>query len=79
MSDVRIKADDAKRLKNDTAFMQFFEEVRQAQMSIFANTTKEQSEVREEAHAILRSLNAVEVYLDAVIAAETLLDHKQRK
>jgi len=79
MSDVRIKADDAKRLKNDTAFTQFFDEVRQAQMSIFANTTKEQSEVREEAHAILRSLNAVEVYLDAVIAAETLLDRKQRK
>lgn len=79
MSDVRIKADDAKRLKNDTAFTQFFDEVRQAQMSIFANTTKEQSEVREEAHAILRALNAVEVYLDAVITAETLLDRKQRK
>jgi hypothetical protein len=76
---IRVKADDAKRLKSDTAFMQFFEEVRQAQMSIFANSTKEQSEVREEAHAILRALNAVEVYLDAVIAAETLLDRKQRK
>jgi len=76
---VRVKADDAKRLKSDTAFMQFFEEVRQAQMSIFANSTKEQSEVREEAHAILRALNSVEVYLDAVIAAETLLDRKQRK
>jgi hypothetical protein len=48
-------------------------------MSIFANSTKEQSEVREEAHAILRALNAVEVHLDAVIAAETLLDRKQRK
>jgi hypothetical protein len=76
---VRVKADDAKRLKSDTAFTQFFEEVRQAQMSIFANSTKEQSEVREEAHAILRALNAVEVHLDAVIAAETLLDRKQRK
>jgi len=76
---VRVKADDAKRLKSDTAFMQFFEEVRQAQMSIFANSTKEQSEVREEAHAILRALNTVEVHLDAVIAAETLLDRKQRK
>jgi len=78
-TEVRIKADEAKRLKNDTAFSQFIDEVRQAQMSIFANTTKEQSEVREEAHAILRSLNAVEVYLDAVISAETLLDHKKRK
>jgi len=78
-TEVRIRADEAKRLKSDTAFTQFIDEVRQAQMSIFANTTKEQSEVREEAHAILRSLNAVEVYLDAVIAAETLLDHKQRK
>jgi len=76
---VRVKADDAKRLKSDTAFTQFFEEVRQAQMSIFANSTKEQSEVREEAHAILRALNTVEVHLDAVIAAETLLDRKQRK
>jgi hypothetical protein len=34
---------------------------------------------REEAHAMVRALNQIEVNLDAAIAAETLLDRKQRK
>ena len=33
-------------------------------------------EQREEAHAILRALNKIEVELDAAIMAETLLDRK---
>ena len=32
---------------------------------------------REEAHAILRALDKIEVELDAAIMAETLLDRKQ--
>ena len=37
-TDVRIQAEEAKRLKNDTAFKQFVQDVREDQMRIFANS-----------------------------------------
>jgi hypothetical protein len=76
-TDVRIQAEEAKRLKNDTAFKQFVQDVREDQMRIFANSAAQDVEQREEAHAILRALNLIEVNLDAAIAAETLLDRKK--
>ena len=77
MSDVRIQADDAKRLKNDTAFQQFIQDVRDVQLSIFANSTAKEIEQREEAHAIMRALNQIEMQLDAAIAAERMLDRQK--
>jgi len=76
-TDIRIQADDAKRLKNDTAFMQFVEDVRNEQIRLFTTSAAQDVEQREEAHAMLRALNKIEVQLDAAIAAETLLDRKQ--
>jgi len=76
-TNVRIKAEEAKRLKNDTAFTQFIDEVRESQMMVFANSAAHEVERREEAHAIIRALNLIEVNLDAAIAAETLLDRKK--
>jgi hypothetical protein len=76
-TDIRIQAEEAKRLKNDTAFQQFVQDVREDQMRIFANSAAQDVEQREEAHAILRALNLIEVNLDAAIAAETLLDRKK--
>jgi hypothetical protein len=76
-TEIRIAADDAKRLKNDTAFMQFVEDVRNEQIRLFATSAAQDVEQREEAHAMLRALNQIEVQLDAAIAAETLLDRKQ--
>ena len=76
-TDIRIKAEDAKRLKNDTAFTQFVEDVRNEQIRLFTTSAAQDVEQREEAHAILRALNKIEVQLDAAIAAETLLDRKQ--
>jgi len=75
--DIRIQAEDAKRLKNDTAFMQFVEDVRNEQIRLFTTSAAQDVEQREEAHAMLRALNQIEVQLDAAIAAETLLDRKQ--
>jgi len=77
IADIRIQADDAKRLKNDTAFMQFVEDVRNEQIRLFTTSAAQDVEQREEAHAMLRALNQIEVQLDAAIAAETLLDRKQ--
>ena len=75
--DIRIQANEAKRLKADTAFQQFVQVVREDQMRIFANSAASDVEAREDAHAIIRALNLIEVNLDAAIAAETLLDRKK--
>jgi len=75
--DIRITADDAERLKNDTAFMQFVEDVRNEQIRLFTTSAAQDVEQREEAHAILRALNKIEVQLDAAMAAKTLLDRKE--
>ena len=77
-TEIRIQAEDAKRLKNDTAFTQFVEDVRNEQIRLFTTSDAQDVEQREEAHAILRALNKIEVELDAAIMAETLLDRKQR-
>lgn len=76
-TDIRIKAEDAKRLKNDTAFTQFIEDVRNEQIRLFTTSGAQDIEQREEAHAILRALTKIEVQLDAATMAETLLDRKQ--
>ena len=77
MMSIRIQADEAKRLKNDTAFQQFVQDVRDVQLSIFANSTASEVEQREEAHAIMRALNQIEMQLDAAIAAERMLDRSR--
>ena len=76
MDSIRIQAEEAKRLKNDTAFQQFVQDVRDVQISIFSNSTASEVEQREEAHAIMRALNQIEMQLDAAIAAERMLDRK---
>lgn len=76
-TEIRIAADDAERLKNDTSFMQFVEDVRNEQIRLFTTSAAQDVEQREEAHAILRALNKIEVQLDAAIAAKTLLDRKE--
>lgn len=78
-NDIRIEADEAKRLKKDTAFMRFVDDVREDQMRVFANSEASEVDAREEAHAIIRALNKIEMFLDAAIAAEAMLDRKQRK
>ena len=76
-TDIRITADEAKRLKSDTAFQRFVNNVRERQKEVFVTSAAEEIERREEAHSIIRALNLIEVNLDAAIAAETLLDRKQ--
>lgn len=77
MDSIRIQADEAKRLKNDTAFQQFVQDVRDVQISIFSNSAAEETKQREEAHAIMRALNQIEMQLEAAIAAERMLDRSK--
>ena len=78
-TDIRIKADEARRLKSDSAFSAFVQEVRDDQMASFANSGVADVVAREEAHAILRALNQIEMKLDAAMTAETFLDRKKGK
>jgi len=76
-TDIRITAEEAKRLKNDTAFQRFVNDVRDQQKTLFEHSAAHEIERREEAHSIIRALNQIEVNLDAAIAAETLLDRNK--
>jgi hypothetical protein len=78
-ADIRIKADEARRLKADTAFLTFMQGVRDDQIKVFTDSVASDVEAREEAHAIMRALNQIEMTLDAALTAETFLDRKQRK
>ena len=78
-TEIRIKADDARRLKADTAFMSFVQEVRDDQIKVFTDSVASDVEAREAAHGIILALNQIEMKLDAAITAETFLDRRQRK
>ena len=78
-TEVRIRADEARRLKNDSAFSVFVQEVREDQVRVFTTSGASDVEAREAAHGIIRALNQIEAKLDAAMTAETLLDRKQRK
>lgn len=77
--EVRIRADEARRLKTDSAFLAYVQEVREDQIKIFTDSEASDVEAREAAHGIVRALNQIEMKLDAAITAETFLDRKQRK
>ena len=78
-TEIRIKADEARRLKADTAFMYFVQEVRDDQIKVFTDSGASDVEAREAAHGIILALNQIEMKLDAAITAETFLDRRQRK
>lgn len=67
-----IKADEARRLRNDTAFLQFIGAVRDKQIQHFLSSGPSDVEAREDAHSIVRALNLIEAELDAAEAAEII-------
>ena len=71
-----INANEARRLRDDTAFLQFVASVRQSQINRFLSSGSDDVEIREDAHAIVRALNLIESELDAAEAAELLANRK---
>lgn len=78
IGNLKLKAEEAQRLKNDTAFKQFVGDVRNAQKEKFANSQAHEVELREDAHAIIRALNEIEINLDAAIGAEKLIQYRRK-
>ena len=78
-TEIRTKADEARRLKADSAFSAFVQDVRDDQIKVFTDSAASDVGAREAAHGIICALNLIEMKLDAATTAETFLDRKQRK
>ncbi len=78
-TDKRMKAQAARTLQADDAFQTFMAEVRDEQMRIFANSGVDDVDLREDAHAMIRALNQIDMRLDAAIGVEKMLDRKEKR
>ena len=59
-------------------FQLIMKDLRNQQLEGFANSSADEVEKREDAHAILRALNQIEYILQAYVNAEMLIEKKDR-
>lgn len=59
-------------------FQLIMQDLRNQQLEGFANSSADEVEKREDAHAILRALNQIEYILQADVNAEMLIEKKDR-
>ena len=76
MVDIEQKAKRSKSLLENEWFIETIRNLREEQKTIFADSSAQEVEKREDAHAILRALNAIEVSLKADVDAMALLQKK---
>ena len=69
---------DAKRLLNDETFCAIIEKVRNQQVSTFVNSAKSDTDLREEAHSILRAIDKIEQALQSVITDEAIKEKRKQ-
>ena len=74
----KITADDAKNLLTNETFKKVLNNVRNKQLEIFYNSSPDQVESREDAHAILVSLRMIHDALYSSIDDENILNFKQK-
>ncbi len=74
--DIEQKAKRSKSLLENEWFVETIKNLREEQKTVFANSSADEVEKREDAHAILRALNAIEVSLRADVDAMALLQKK---
>ena len=76
MVDIEQKAKRSKSLLENEWFIETIRNLREEQKTIFADSSAQEVDKREDAHAILRALNAIEVSLKADVDAMALLQKK---
>lgn len=72
--DYKRRAHRAKELLRNDDFLAVLEDLRERQKDVFVNTAAHEVEKREDAHAILRALNAIGYLLQADIDAVKLIE-----
>ena len=75
--DIEVRAARSGALLNNEHFIATLKDLRERQKDAFANSAASDVEGREEAHAIIRALNAIEASLKGDVDAVTIL--KKRK
>jgi len=78
MANIKDKASAIKRLLEDKTFQAILAAVRQRQVDTFSDVSST-IEAREEAHAKLRALAEVEIYISTVLTDEMIFDKYQSK
>lgn len=73
------RANRAKALMQSDAFLDVMQDLRDRQIAAFVNSAAEQSDARENAHAMVRALNKIEEALQADVDAGTLLDKQKER
>ena len=76
--DYKVKAARSKLLLQSEHFQFSMKDLRNQQLQVFANSSADEVEKREDAHAILRALNQIEYILQADVNAEMLIEKKDR-
>jgi hypothetical protein len=74
--DYKKRAHRAKELLRNDDFLAILEDLRDRQLEIFANTAAQETDKREEAHAVIRALNQIKYLLQADVDAEKLIEKK---
>ena len=74
--DYKKQAIRARNLLRNDDFIGTLKDLREEQLSLIANTTASEVEKREDAHAIYRALNEIELFLQKHADAEKLIERK---
>ena len=74
--DIEQRAKRSKSLLENEWFVETIKDLRDTQLRTFADSSAQEMERREDAHAILRALNAIERSLQADVDAVTLIQRK---
>lgn len=74
--DIETKAKRSKSLLENEWFIETMQNLREQQKNVFANSAASDVEKREEAHSMIRALNAIERELQSNVDNVTLLRQK---
>lgn len=74
--DIETKAKRSKSLLENEWFIETMQNLREQQKNVFANSAASDVERREEAHSMIRALNAIERELQSNVDNVTLLRQK---
>lgn len=67
-----VTSADVDRLHADPAFQAIIDKVRSDQIATFVQSSKFDTDTREEAHAIIRALDKIEQALRSIVTAEAI-------
>ncbi len=78
MVDIEQKAKRSSFLLTNEFFIETFEDLREEQKTVFANSAASDIEAREEAHSIVRALNLIKAKLQTNVDTLALEERKAK-